>query len=177
MIPSTTLSPITMSSTTSNNHNTSHRQSSASIRSSKKSQSVKDIVLHHPVASLPPEDWILFPEEVIITKHSSVRQVRSRKVKPVMHAEKPIRSMPTLDKTQPRLKKKSPAYTDPTWRKILATEPEQPVATADSIDEAIWNDARKPPNSRLPQRLPTPDLSDVDEDGFWSCCGSSEGSR
>lgn len=34
-----------------------------------------------------------------------------------------------------------------------------------------------PPAAPLPPRLPTPDLSDVDEDAFWSCCRPSESSK
>lgn len=170
-MPSTTLSPPTF------RDNNKHRNQSslASSRKSMKANPLKEVVLHHPMASPPPEDWILFPEEVIVTKHSSVRDCRSRNLMD-SRVENPRRPWIKLDRTEAEAGEYSHVRQDMQRRK------ETPSALSTSqyllapTSAAKRCDAKTQPEPKFPERLPTPDLSDVDEDGFWSCCGSSESS-
>ena len=49
--------------------------------------------------------------------------------------------------------------------------------TADCFNAEPLAEAMTPPPAPLPPRLPTPELSDVEEDAFWSCCRSSKSSK
>lgn len=178
MSSSIKISSNTTASTTSNKQHVSDQQSSLiPARRLKKTRSAKDVVLHHPSAPSPAEDWILFPDEVIVTKHCSVRVTRSRKAKPVLQMGKSSQPMPTSEETQARFKQIISACAKPCQRDALNSVLKQSFATAETFDEAVGDHVEKSPKPEPLQRLPTPDISDVDEDSFWSCCGSSDGSR
>lgn len=149
-------------------------QSSDSIRRRKKSRLAKDIVIHHQVSPLPPDDWILFPEEVVVTKHSSVRESRNRKIGPTTQLDQPSESVPTLKVTSKEPGKVALVYLETSKDDDFARSPKRPLVLANSVDKATLIDGSMQPRKKLSQRLPTPDISDIDEDGFWSCCGSSE---
>lgn len=170
------MSSTTLSSPTLRDNNKDRHQSSlASTRKLMKANPPKEVVLHHPMASPPPEDWILFPEEVIVTKHSSVRDCRSRNLKD-SRLENPCRPWMKLDRTEAETGENPHVRHDMQRRKetprTLSTSryPLAPTSRAKRCE------AKTQPEPKFPERLPTPDLSDVDEDGFWSCCGSSESS-
>ena len=134
-------------------------------------------MLHHPSVPPPAEDWILFPKEVIVTKHCSVHVTRSRKAKPVSQMRKSSQPMSASEETQARFKQIISACAKPCQRDVLNTALEQSFATAEPFDEAVGDHVEKSPKTEPLQRLPTPDISDIDEDSFWFCCGSSDGSR
>ena len=154
-----------------------HHQPSSSTPCGKqiKSKIPREVVLHHPIVAPPPEDWLLYPDEVIIIKHSSVRRRRSCAVKgpPFEDSRRPwIRRDPITEKS----KETSRVHQEVQHREEI---PSTPIKSPDSGTPA-WarkgGEAKRPPKPKYPERLPTPDLSDVEEDGFWSCCGSSESS-
>ena len=74
--------------------------------------------------------------------------------------------------TAPRLKHPKP------YRRSTCLEHMSAInCTADCFKGEPLTGAVTPPPAPLPPRLPTPDLSDVDEDAFWSCCRPSESSK
>lgn len=127
------------------------------------------------MASPPPEDWILYPGEVIITKHSSVRPYRSCNLKDPQ-SEDQHRPWIKLDPTGKKPGEYSHVRQDVQRLKEIPSAP----STSPNPAAPAWGEkrceAKKQPQPKFPERLPTPDLSDIEEDGFWSCCGSSEGS-
>lgn len=143
--------------------------------------SIKEVVLHHPMMSPPMEDWILFPDEVIKCKNSSLRNPRNHtasksSLRPDKSLECPSSSTQTASTT---IKKSSSqsliAHTSQDRSRSLQTS-DQPGFIKKSLDTTTKDIGGKPPKVKAP-RLPTPDLSDVEEDEFWSCCGSAVSSR
>lgn len=150
-------------------------QSIESIRRlKKKSRLAKDVVIHHRADPSPPEDWILFPEEVVVTKHCSVRESRNRKIGPTSQLDQLSGSVFTSKVISKEPGKIALIDLETSKHDDFATSPKRPLLLTDSVDEATWIDDSKRPKNNSSQYLPTPDISDIDEDGFWSCCGSSE---
>ncbi|MCJ1464116.1 hypothetical protein MMC07_002729 [Pseudocyphellaria aurata] len=144
-------------------------------------KSLKAVVLHHPLLSTPPEDWVLFPEQIIRKKHSSVRNFRARQAKERLQPAKPSRSSPTrtteLSRSisiTSRSESTSVSTEEPRDQSDSSSKLDRPRDVAKSNSNVAIESPREPPKVKAPQRLPTPDISDVEEDGFWSCCGSSE---
>lgn len=162
--------------TVENRQNPNHEPLPTPGRRSKISKSKQDVVLHHPETSPPPEDWILFPDEVVVTKHSTVRDVRCRKA--TQNLQFAALSQPSTlpDEVQTRSKEKCFLNKESRSLSWSADGSKHQLDVARLGNELLWDDARKPSKFNHLTRLPTPELSDVDEDGFWSCCGSSEGS-
>lgn len=170
-MPSTTLAPSELR----NSDQHRHQSSLTLFGKQAKPKTPREVVLHHPMATPPPEDWILFPDEVIITKHSSVRRRRSSKIKnpqPEDSRRPWIRRDPSKEKSADT----SHVHQDAGRFKCI---PSTPTKSPDSVAHARESngcEAKRQPKPKFPDRLPTPDLSDIEEDGFWSCCGSSESS-
>lgn len=158
-----------------------HQESSNSTRQQTKARhSIKEVVVHHHMMSPAVEDWILFPDEVVRCKNSSVRNPQNRpksSPRPDNGLDCPSVSAQTASTT---IKKSSSQY-------LIAHESQEhsrSLRTSDqlgsikkSLDTATKDVGRNPPKVKAPRRLPTPDLSDVEEDAFWSCCSSSDSSR
>lgn len=146
-------------------------QSSSQHQEFGKEKHLREVVLYHSKMPAPPEDWILFPDEVVVTKHSTIRDGRTRNVKGILRPKDSARpsmerSSSTCTKTITETKK---ADSDPSKQQIASTK-------WGSDSSAAKNSTRNPPKNKGTERLLTPDLSDLEEADLWSCCGSSEGS-
>lgn len=174
MLSSTKASSTTLATTKFSNSNEQHRQSSSAPNGKlMKPKLPREVVLHHLMAPPPPEDWILFPEEVIITKNSSVRGNRPCKLKRVSRTENSHQPWIRRDRTDME-SEGSRVRQDMQSRTETLGVPSKPHGAIAPTWEGKQRVTRNPPELKFPERLPTPDLSDVEEDGFWSCCGSSE---
>lgn len=140
--------------------------------------SIKEAVPHHHQVMLPPtEDWILFPDEVVKCKNPRVRNVQNRTTpKSYLRKEK---SLESLQPSRIACAGTSKASSHP-----LAAHDSQDCARSlrssdqlgiieKSLDTTTNDGGSNPPKMKRPPRLPTPDLSEVDEDEFWSCCYAS----
>lgn len=162
---------------------------SSTIRTQKMSNGkpVKEVVIHHPLMSPPLEDWVLFPGKVIHTKHSTIRDSRVRQAKELLQPAEQSRSSSAHTTTTSRATSTSSRNTS------ISSFIEEPRDQSDSSSALVRrgkitkptgnvvggspDSPTNPPRVNVPQRLPTPDLSDVEEDDFWSCCGSSKRGR
>lgn len=152
-----------------------HRQPSSSASCGKqiKSKTPRDVVLHHPLAAPPPEDWILYLDEVIIIKHSSVRRRRSCELNDPQ-SEDSRRPWIRRDPIKEKSKKTSHVHQEVQRCEEIPSTPSKSPDSGAPTWARKSGEAKRPPKPKYPERLPTPDLSDIEEDGFWSCCGSSE---
>ena len=148
-----------------------NHQSSSRAKQSKNCKPFIEIVLHQMMMPTPPEDWILFPNEVVFCKHSTIRDGRTRNARGSLHTQ----NSATLS-----LDRSTPTYTKTTTKtKATDSGPSKPQITltkSNGDDSAAKDSARSSPGDKRLERLATPDLSDVEEEGFWSCCGTSEDS-
>lgn len=161
---------------------------SSTIRARKSSFGIpcKKAVVHHPLTSPPLEDWVLFPDQVILTKHSTVRDFRVRQARESLQpAELSGLSLASTTETSrvtstsstsnsSRITSVSSIKEEQRHQSISSSTLDWPGHIGKSASIVAEESPRNPPRVKVPQRLPTPDLSDVEEDGFWSCCGSSE---
>lgn len=159
----------------------SRNPQSSTIRTQKSSNGkpVKAVVHYHPLISPPLEDWVLFPDQVIQTKHSTVRDTRARRAKKRLqpaegrpssvHTTEMSRATSTSSKNTSIL-----SIEEPRDQSNSSSTLDRPDNITKSVGNVAEQSPRNPPRVKESQRLPTPDLSDVEEEGFWSCCGSSE---
>lgn len=161
-----------------------HQPSTIRTQNPSNGKPSKAVVLHHPLMSPPPEDWVLFPDQVIHSKHSTVRDSRARPAKKRLHpAGQSSRSssantteMSRATSTSSRNTSISSCTEEPFDERNSSSKLDRSenITKTISNDEVAEEGPRNPPKVKVPQRLPTPDLSDLDENGFWSCCGSTE---
>lgn len=165
-----------------NGSESNHQQSSNRTRQQTKTRhSIKEVVLHHHMMSPALEDWILFPDEVVRCKNSSVRNPQNRpksSLRPDKDHDCPSLPAQTASTT---IRKSSSqcliAHESQDRSRSLRTS-DQLGSINKSLDTAPKDVGRRsPPKVKAPRRLPTPDLSDVEEDAFWSCCSSADSSR
>ena len=163
-------------------HGSNHQSSTIRARKSSLGNPLKKAVLHHPLTSPPLEDWVLFPDQVIHTKHSTVRDSRMRQAKEHLQpAELSRLSLVSTTETScatstsSRIISISSFKEEQRHQSNSSSTLDRPSNIGKSTSNVAEESRRNPPRVKVPQRLPTPDLSDVEEDGFWSCCGSSEG--
>ncbi|MCJ1349844.1 hypothetical protein MMC31_008086 [Peltigera leucophlebia] len=141
---------------------------------------IKEVAPHHHQVMLPRiEDWILFPDEVIKYKNPRVRNVQNRTPpKSYLRQEKSLEdrfpSSGTAYAGTTRAPSKSLAAHDSQDRGRSLRSSDQRGIILDTATNDVDSNLLK---MKPPPRLPTPDLSDVDEDEFWSCCGASASSR
>lgn len=158
-----------------------HLSSTIRARNSSFGNPLKKAVLHHPLTSPPLEDWVLFPDQVIHTKHSTVRDSRARQAKERLQPAELSRpsSVSTTEtnratSTSSRITSVSSFKEEKRHQSSSSSTLDRPGNIGKSASNVAKEILRNPPRVKVPQRLPTPDLSDVEEDDFWSCCGSSE---
>ena len=136
---------------------------------------------HQPLPSPLPEEEFHPPHKGAAKNRSELEIISPRKLARTESAKKQSLSTVRNDNdhvirakaaTAPRLKHRTP------YRRSTCLEHMSAVnCTADCFNAEPLADAMTPPPAPLPPRLPTPDLSDVDEDAFWSCCRHSKSSK
>ena len=149
---------------------------SGDFQKSQKCKIMKEVVIHQPAPSPPTSDWILYPDEVIIDKHSSLRDARSRRVKRSTETDRsdmrPPVSQDKMTIAIANAQKYMRSQNQNTQLNRSCTHLPVKVLPKSTRPRS------EPESHRLPssQRLPTPDLSDIEEDDIWSCCATSESS-
>ena len=140
----------------------------------KKSRHSKKIMIHQPGSPLPPDDFVLFPQEVIREKHSSIRDDRPRRPKATESAKRSSSSIPPHHVTESKATTPSRREAHKPSRRPMCLDHMSTVnCTVDCSNGKSMAHQKMPPKAPSPPRLPTPDLSDIEEDDLWSCCGSS----
>ena len=143
-----------------------------------KNKRSRKIMVHQPMSSSPPDDWVLFPQDIVTEKHSSVRHAqRNRRVRIVDSSRTSLsppksrvierNSVKLLDPEKPRAPK--PFIPSTCLNHMSARN-----CTAACFEVEPLHATRAPPKAPSPPRLLTPELSDIGEDDLWSCCKSSE---
>ena len=148
--------------------------SSPQLVKTKRNKQSKKIMIHQSESPLPPDDFILFPQDVVKEKHSSVRDVKSRKptaLESTKRSSLPIArhyvdepKAPTSSRRDVRRRSERP---------LCLTHMSTVNCTVDCANATPLAYLKMPPKAPSPPRLPTPDVSDVEEDDLWSCCESS----
>ena len=176
--PSISSTPTMSSTNPYNNKKSSINQTSWNhLVKTKEGKKSKNVTIHQSGSSLPPDDFVLFPQDVVKKKHSTVRDARSRKPTIQKAARGSSSPMPRDRATEPQ------APVTPTRpRRDVHRSPERTKClihmstvncTVDCANAKPLAQLKIPPRAPSPFRLPTPDVSDLDEDDLWSCCGSS----
>lgn len=143
---------------------------------STKNQRRQNVTVHNIMTATPTEDWTLYPDEVVVTKHSSIKEARRNSQK--SHSNSKVCSVrmtrpempPTPPGSNPASSKdrSSPERSDACTRKDSQSMHGRPTSEASFL--AAMTDRTTRRRVSYPHRLPTPDISDVDEDEFWACC-------
>ena len=142
----------------------------------KKSKQSKKIMIHQSGSLMSPDDFVLFPEDVVKEKHSSIREARPRR----STAAKGSKGSSSPMTRQHLIEHKAPTPS----RRNAQIRSELPVClihmstvncTVDCAiaDAQLLAQSEIPPTAPSPPRLPTPEVSDFEEDDLWSCCDSS----
>lgn len=161
-------------------HPTTKKQSSINqmpltqLVKTKECKYTKKVMIHQSGSPLPPDDFVLFPQDVVKEKHSSVRNARPRKSKSPKSAKVPSSPMPRNHVIEP--KAPTPSRQDASrhsGRSFCLEHMSTVNCTVDCANGKPQVQTKMPPKAPSPPRLPTPDLSDLEEDDLWSCCGSS----
>lgn len=136
------------------------------------------VVVHNRMTATPTEDWILYGDEVITVRHSSIRQRKADQACGTSATDKKLRNTGTTQPTMlPTPPGSSPAHSE---RGKKQNEDNKPAWQNDSNPQRqSTSNCLNPPKvggsgysmrGTTADRLPTPDLSDVDEDEMWACC-------
>lgn len=165
-----------MSSTTHtiNNKAAINQMSLTQLDKTKKSKKSKKVTIHQSGSPLPPDDFVLFPQDVVKERHSSIRGAKSRKPNTTKSAKRASSPMPRHHVIEP--KGATPSRQEarrPSRRPICLKHMSTVNCTVDCANAKPPTHPKMPPKAPSPPRLPTPDLSDLEEDDLWSCCGSS----
>ena len=145
------------------------------VRTNKNKHSRK-VTIHQSGSPLPPDDFVLFPQDVVKEKHSSMRHAKPRKSSAPKSAKGSSSPMPRHHVIEPKVHTPSQRNARNLPERSLCLSHMSTVnctvdcANADAKPLAYL---KTPPRAPSPPRLPTPDVSDLDEDDLWSCCGSS----
>lgn len=152
------------------------QQKLLSTDATKKSE--RKVVVHNTKTATPVDDWILFPDDRVTVKHSSVRDQRTHRASPQVRIKSQPRREQTMRPTMlPTPPGSSPAQSE--CKRIVekkngancqdSQDPhDRPTSGPDAPPVLVNRMARTDASS--PYRLPTPDISDVDEDDFFACC-------
>ncbi|KAL8708373.1 MAG: hypothetical protein Q9220_006754 [cf. Caloplaca sp. 1 TL-2023] len=135
-------------------------------------------IIHNEMTATMAEDWILYPEETVIAKNSSIRKRESERlctascVQQNSCAHKAIQSSVLSarpDSSSAQIRSDAKGKKNIAHGKKASRNPAS-RPTSEVLDPAVQDHYPKERKSIFPYRLPTPDLSDVDEDEMWSCC-------
>ena len=141
---------------------------------SRKSKQSNKVMIHQPGSPLPPDDFVLFPQDIVKEKHSSVRDAKPRRrttPKSAKRSSSPMSRHHVIEPTAP-----SPSRRDPrrlSERPACLTHMSSVNCTVDCANAKPLAHLKIPPKAPSPSRLPTPDVPEFEEDDLWSCCGSS----
>ena len=162
-------------------HKGTNQKPRSRLYQTKRVDHAKEFSSHQPLPSPLPDEELHPPHKPAAKKCSELEIISPRKVARTESAKKQSSStvrnddrhmIRTKAATSPRLKHRMP------YRRSTCLEHMSAVnCTADCFNAEPLAEAMTPPPAPLPPRLPTPELSDVDEDAFWSCCRSSKSSR
>ncbi|KAL8717294.1 MAG: hypothetical protein Q9225_005442 [Loekoesia sp. 1 TL-2023] len=128
------------------------------------------------MTATPTEDWTLFPDDIVRSKHSSIKERRGTRQK--SHSNPKICNgkivWPEMPPTPPG-SSPAPKEYERTIERANACTHDTPQSlhhrpTFGPSDPPAVADERTRTHRSYPYRLPTPDISDVDEDEFWACC-------
>ena len=164
----------------SNNLEFEKTQPKPSSTASHKNSKRHAVVVHNMMTPTPKEDWILYGDEAITVRHSSIRQRKADKVCRTLSTEKKScntkTTRPTMPPTPPG---SSPAHSE---REKQRNGEDQSIRQNDSnherqttftyLNHREVGDSKSAMRGTTTYRLPTPDLSDVDEDDMWGCCNA-----
>ena len=158
-----------------------NQKSRSRSNQTKRVDHAKEFASHQPLPSPLPDEEFHPSHKAAAKKHSELEIISPRKLARTESARKQSSStvrnddhhvIETKAATTPRLEHRT------RYRRSTCLEHMSAVnCTADCFNAEPLADAMMPPPAPLPPRLPTPDLSDVDEDAFWSCCRPTESSR
>ena len=145
----------------------------------KKTKHSKKIVIHQSGSPLPPDDFVLFPQDIVKEKHSNLRDAKARKASAVKTAQRSSSPMSRQHRMAPTLSRRDARR--PSERQVCLAHMSTVNCTVDCITANANANAnakplaylKVPPKAPSPPRLPTPDLSELDEDDLWSCCEST----
>ena len=173
--PSTS-SASTMPSTTHtiNNKASINQMSMTQLVKTKESKHSKKVMIHQSGSPLLPDDFVLFPQDVVKEKHSSIRDAKTRKPVASKSAKNSSSLMPrhhmieSRAATSPQRESRRPSR-----RPMCLDHMSRANCTVDCANAKPLAHLQVPPKAPSPPRLPTPDLSDPEGDDLWSCCGSS----
>lgn len=165
------MSPIepTMNNTTSIN-----QMSWTQLVKSRNSKQSKKVMIHQPGSPLPPDDFVLFPQDVVKEKHSSVRDVkplRPTTPKSAKMSSSPVPRHHMIESEAPTPSRLGPRR--PSARPACLTHMSTVNCTVDCANAKPLAHLKIPPKAPSPSRVPTPDVPELEENDLWSCCGSS----
>ncbi len=144
------------------------------LSKNKKSKSPKKVTIHQSGSPLPPDDFVLFPQDVVKEKHSSVRDAKPRKSNAAKSAKGSMSRMPRHRVIEPKTLASSGRDTRRSLeRPVCLTHMSTVNCTVNYTNAKPLACLTIPPKAPSPPRLRTPDVSDLGEDDLWSCCGSS----
>ena len=172
-----------MSSTNRTNHQHKgiNQKSRSHPNQTKRVEHAKNVQSHQRLPSPLPDDEFHLPHKASTKLHSdpgiippsTFAGTKSAKRQPSVTANNDDRHvLRTKAATTPILRHPKP------YRHLKCLEHMSAVnCTADCFRVEPFAGSMTPPAAPLPPRLPTPDLSDVDEDTLWSCCRPSKISK
>ena len=106
-------------------------------------------------------------------KHSSIRDAKSRRPTASKSAKRSSSPMPRHHAIEPKASTSSPRNArGSSGRPICLTHISTVNCTVDCVNAKPLVQEMQP-KAPSPPRLPTPEVSDVEEGDLWSCCGSS----
>ena len=172
-----------MSSTTRTSHQYKGitQKSRSRLNQTKTVEQAKKLSSQQPLPSPHPDEEPHPLHKAAAENHSNLEIILPRKLARTESAKRQpsltVRNdddhvIKTKAATAPRLKHPKP------YRRSTCLEHMSAVnCTTDCFKGEPLTGATTPPPAPLPPRLPTPDLSDVDEDTLWSCCRPSESNK
>ena len=166
--------------TTTHHQPTQRKTSSLPPTKPKTTKSPRTVLVHHPMVSPPLDDWVLFPQETVRHKHSTIRYPQHRKQS--SFSVKGRKTIPPPDShvikpkaaTSPRCDESERPAPKPYRPSMCLEHMSARNCTSFCARDKSPRIMSSPPKAPSPPRLPTPDLSDVDDEDLWSCCKSSE---
>ena len=170
--------PSSTTTTTTQRQVAKQQPSTNSITNTKEEKNSRKVLLHQTMSPSPPDDWVLFPQEIIAQKFSSIRHAKPRNQGRPVSAQRQKLPLPDSHVIEPRAT--TPSRSDgretpkPYRPSYCLHHMSARNCTPACHDVNFHPETQKPPKAPSPPRLPTPDLPDFGEDDLWSCCRSSE---